>query len=36
MGPYAKGPKYLTVGYLRVSMLGSVLGRYLMVEYLDP
>ena len=38
--PFPKGPKYLTIGYLGVFILGIVimlLGRYLLiVGYLDP
>ena len=30
-----KRPKYLTIGYLRFSILG-IMGRYLIVGYLDP
>ena len=37
--PSPRGPKYLTTGYFSVSILGvviMVLGRYLIVGYLDP
>ena len=37
--PVPKGPKYLTIGSLGVSILGivrMVLGRYLMVGHLNP
>ena len=36
---FPKGPKYLIIGYLGFPYLGIVimiLGRYLMVGYLDP
>ena len=37
--PSPRGPKYLTIGYIGFSILGiaiQVLGRYLIVGYLDP
>ena len=37
--PIPKGPKYQAIGYFRVSTSGiviMVLGRYLVVGYLDP
>ena len=32
---YPKGPKYLTMGYLGLGVVVMVLGRYLIVGYVD-